>query len=96
MSRSPALQFSFKKVLDLFKAGEIVCICTELFHLFGKICRGNPQSVSLACGIDISQHKVIRVRERLGKFMEKCLGTGVGVRLEYTPYFIVRIVLCGL
>ena len=73
-----------------------MCICTELLHLFGKPGGGNPQSVSLACSIDISQYKVIRVRERLGKFMEKCLGAGVGVRLEYTPYFIVRIVLCGL
>ena len=71
-------------------------ICSELFDFFCKVCRGNAQSICLASCINISENKMICVRESLGKLVEECLGTGISVGLKNTPYFIVRIVLSSL
>ena len=69
-------------------------VCPELFHLFCQISRRYPQRICLACGIDISQHQMVGMGERLGKFVEESLGTSVSMGLEYTSYFVVREVLC--
>ena len=70
-------------------------ICAELFYFFRQIRRGDAQCVCLAGSINISQHEMVGMGERFGKFVEKCFGTCVSVRLENAPYFIVWIMFCS-
>ena len=70
-------------------------ICAELFYFFRQIRRGDAQCVCLAGSINISQHEMVGMGECVRKFVEKCFGTCVSVRLENAPYFIVWIMFCS-
>ena len=54
-----------------------------------KDCRGDAQRVCFAGSVNVSQHEMVGMGECVRKFVEKCFGTCVSVRLENAPYFIV-------
>ena len=61
--------------------------------MFLEILGRNTKIVCFTCGINISQYNVVSQSQGFCKFRKKSLGTCVGMRLEYTPYFLMRIIL---
>ena len=69
-----------------------MCVCPQLFNFFRQIRRRDAQRVGLAGCVDVRQDQMIRMGKRFCKFMEEGFGAGVGMGLEYSPQFFVRVV----
>ncbi len=53
---------------------------------------GDAEGVGFSCGVDFCQYHVVCQGQGFGEVLEQGFGTGVGVWLEDTPGFFVRIV----
>ena len=85
-----------QKVFNLIEGGEIFAGSSQFLDFPLQILGGDSNGVFLSCCVNISKHHMVSQSKRLGKLGQKGFGTGVGMRLENTPDFLVWIILCSM
>ena len=71
-------------------------LCAQFFNTGGNVRGADPQGIGLSCRVNISKNYRIRCGKRLSELIQECLGTGIGMRLEYTPQLFMRIIVGSL
>ncbi len=84
--------FLSKKFSDFIKGSGNIHMGSKFRNLFLEICGGNAKIIRFSGCIDVRKRTTWSAREKsFGKFRKESLGTGISMRLEYTPDFF----LCG-
>ena len=81
-----------KKILDFVEGREVFAWGFQGLDLFLEVGGGDAEGVGFSCGVDFCQYHVVCQGQGFGEVLEQGFGTGVGVWLEDTPGFFVRIV----
>ena len=84
-----------KKIFDLVESGKVMADSSQFLNPFLKIDGRDADGVLFTGSINIAQDDFICQCQRLGKLGQQRLGSGIGMGLEYTPQFPVRILVGG-